>query len=1099
MTFGSLKFTNFHLLVVSFVMLTMRVDNVSACNYSQAAWDAFSAAAGETESLPPCDRPYVECDDDLCPAWITITEDVPFSESFVMTADLMARLHDEGKGSATYFYANTGSWKIELGEWVASIPEFIISSRYGGEVVGSIPSVLHTTTQLWLDCDLVQNPPISHFKMFTEAPNLKWLVLNRGGTRTCEIEGTVPDAVVSTDAATRTFIISNCPNVVVNVTSLSPSEEYSLENVPGAFGVLSPSLFETDGTKLISIINTPNISATLPSFTVPEGVDPIPRVQLQGLTFKDVPGQKSNVIPVELLYRTTDLDISQIPYNRLELFNIGNHETSEDCKLNPRFVVRRFRCDSCALAAKQPGLDFQCIPTLRSLNLDGNDFGGDTLTLEPSLNAKDVSLRGAVNLKSIEFRSTSLSSSSTSSTDTIVSRLGVLDLSNAGLTNFALLQNDTADHLLPAFDANEVLLSGNTQLGGIDVLALFTSEKYNQRLHIIDVRNTNAHVTDSSSKCRFECLDTNPSCLPDTLEFTPATVSPGSDRYMWCRGLQHKDSGSGSTHLVSLTRNIDYFDYEECFCIEGSFGNGTMCIPCLKHMYCPSGPVKVAWAHADEGYYAETKITSAGIPQHFTRCRRDPNGNPLCLRPKLLMSSASGEVQCNQSLRTPTWENECREGHRGRLCAACEDGYGHIGDICLECGKLGVTLSLVGYVLGIVIAFVYAFDWYKTQFTALTFDNIEVTAHVSIVVTTVQVLGVLKLAMEFASTSVTYLFSSASYPSTAEPVDSECLLQEMNIKPTYTNKFWLRIVSVALPTAVAATISIVLHFSRKKDSIRRRGVLLLMNLYYPFIITTCFQIALCSAPYEGSDVQYLIASPAEECFTTSHTRAMWVAAFVLFLMLVGTLAVINALYRWRRDEVKHIFDDSTKTKKIDKLEMSAHLRNANRHPLFFLLRPYAPRRWWWFVVVYVRNVALVLIVSLVPREYLAAAVLFVLSSYVVLLMQIHPFTSPATNALCLTAEVAILLVVAVMSKANERLHDPSVGAEVAVMAFCVVVMVTLVGRIARFFYRARMAKGTSSTRLSTSSSSSSSSSQNRKGSNSTSSSRGTAEMTVEVR
>eukprot|EP00760_Papus_ankaliazontas_P031163 PhM_4_TR5196/c0_g1_i2/m.46784 len=1013
-------------------------NNISNSNHNNRRDDVWNQinpyiSSSSSQSLSPCSRSYVRCDGRGCPISIILDDRRRnmINHSFVFSAQLMDRLEVQ-QGGLVSFSAQFGTWQIEAGEWISRlvVDSFVIAATYRGTITGTIPSA---------------SIPFRGTRF----------VINKA----VEIVGDLDASSWST--LLRIFSAMNVgPTLSINVTTLRPAVDLTIESVPAAHGRLTSDLMTGPGLTHVSILNAPLVSAELTPamFVIAQPKLLIDRVRLKGLT------TGAGAIPREMLLRVRDIDIEDIGYTSLTLFNETLGETEKDCASTP-YVTSSFRCAGCRL---RNSVRLQCVQSLRSIDLSGNVFGEDSVAvrgvafcaeyattilpcmfpfeyhgvhysactgsdlygmkwcmrradgdwgiclscdrhiiISPSLNTKDISLRNSVNLVSIYFPPYDVDNTST------VSTLGQFDITNSSVEAGMILFDYDSFH--PVFDANEFRLA-HTKITR-DVLQMCMSPTYNLRLHSIDARHTPSHsmrdvpaqhgYEGMTAPCLFECLDTDPACLPPTLRFTPTAVWPGADQNMWCRGLEYRISG----RQVAFSRDVDYFDFEECHCVDGSYGNGTACVVCPEHAFCPGGPVKVAWVHAGEGYYAES-FDHMGVPTKLTQCRNDDHGETLCPRPSL--RDVPWSERCASHNRRALWRNVCRVGHTGRQCLQCEDGYGHVGDICVKCAsRISVPLSVVNFVIGLFIILVYAHGS----------ENVAVASYANVMVLMAQFVSVVRLGLDLSAPHFMYMYSILSSLASAEPVASECLLQEVFSSGTYNDLFWLRVVCIAAVLVIAALCSMMY-----KQSVAYTSVVMatIVNVVSPFLIAASLQVIICDTSHDvdgKAATSHLRASPAVRCDDDAHTAAQMLGITVLTATLALNVSVVVYL---------SVAGGATPPHRL----------------VGFLLRPFTQSKWWWSVVVHVRNAALALAVGgAVPRSSAAPTVIVTSACYVAATSYHRPYKEPDANVAAVMVEMVLVASVGVMQMSARA---PLLGVEVAVIIahFFVVVMVLVVFVIA---------------------------------------------------
>ena len=157
-----------------------------------------------------------------------------------------------------------------------------------------------------------------------------------------------------------------------------------------------------------------------------------------------------------------------------------------------------------------------------------------------------------------------------------------------------------------------------------------------------------------------------------------------------------------------------YYNREHCYCARQYFGNGIHCKLCLEGGTCPGTQVPASEMKdltPDEvnlsasamflktGYYP---FPSESNVKSIHKCPPSSYKDRICVPEKncsCYFNASKEEIYCNTSCL-------CRQGHHGRFCSQCSNGYYKDGIHCNKCYSKSREPGIIAlFIVGVLVIF----------------------------------------------------------------------------------------------------------------------------------------------------------------------------------------------------------------------------------------------------------------------------------------------------------------------------------------------------------------------------------------------------------
>eukprot|EP01028_Stygiella_incarcerata_P005099 TRINITY_DN2184_c0_g1_i2.p1 TRINITY_DN2184_c0_g1~~TRINITY_DN2184_c0_g1_i2.p1 ORF type:complete len:901 (-),score=166.78 TRINITY_DN2184_c0_g1_i2:203-2905(-) len=192
------------------------------------------------------------------------------------------------------------------------------------------------------------------------------------------------------------------------------------------------------------------------------------------------------------------------------------------------------------------------------------------------------------------------------------------------------------------------------------------------------------------------------------------------------------DLGGVGQRDIIIKLDDSYFDYQYCFCPDGSYGKPPHCKNCLENAICPgyedeANPnldrvyLESGNIYADVGYWATPPFTvsqqeeNAVYPTHMISCTSGNAENSACRPDK------------------DNLEKTCRTGYEDRLCSKCSHNYFSFQWTCREC-PTGASLVFYAVFVGILIIGVFIASFIlgasSSGYTKILIFYLQVTSYI---------------------------------------------------------------------------------------------------------------------------------------------------------------------------------------------------------------------------------------------------------------------------------------------------------------------------------------------------------------------------------
>eukprot|EP00002_Diphylleia_rotans_P021249 TRINITY_DN4139_c0_g1_i6.p1 TRINITY_DN4139_c0_g1~~TRINITY_DN4139_c0_g1_i6.p1 ORF type:complete len:835 (+),score=112.78 TRINITY_DN4139_c0_g1_i6:130-2634(+) len=403
-----------------------------------------------------------------------------------------------------------------------------------------------------------------------------------------------------------------------------------------------------------------------------------------------------------------------------------------------------------------------------------------------------------------------------------------------------------------------------------------------------------------------------------------------------------------------------YYDFVNCRCLPGTFGQYNNCIKCPEGCTCEDG------------------LSIKGCSP--TPNLQDMRNLLLCPKPEVCNLVLPSETVIDT--RNITQEAQtCDVGYQDRICSRCMDGYGAEGRSCTKCGD---PLDYIGYVLAPVYFIAFIIYLYKSGERA--------SGKVNIIIFHVQTLSVIVSVMSTTKSvdrSINFAFSlgAVKFPNVS------CFLGT-------TSAFGPTIFSfIRIPLIVVIGF---LAFKLTKGFVRDKVVFITLNLarfiYYDVAIHALAAFG-CTLEDEGNETWYLNAWPWISC-SPSSTEYDSLLAFSIPVFFVFVCGFPMYLWLVIRSSIQYLSQDT-----VDDEEVASY-----RTRFGFLDLPYKKGYEFWELVVIIRLLCFAIVIRTVPYSNISLVFVLLLFAMQISIWLIHthqPYKDSQDNTMALVSSYVI--------------------------------------------------------------------------------------------
>jgi len=559
----------------------------------------------------------------------------------------------------------------------------------------------------------------------------------------------------------------------------------------------------------------------------------------------------------------------------------------------------------------------------------------------------------------------------------------------------------------------------------------------------------------------FQCRPCAPGTYAEFVGSTHCSMCPLT-HYSSSNGSSVCEScPAGSMRILSF-KQLEYgssfgVSKEQCECQDGYYvldgRTGTECAQCPEGAVCRGS---ISLPSPKQGYWAD--LSQSGLLHEHLECR-DANacqGGGVAAygvafggedgeeqqqqqhhRASLNSSAACFEspqkfAQCAVS-PDHSFGNVCSDGHTGRLCGVCSEGWYRQDNSCLQCNDVHndakyivLLIFLVCLpIVGLVLFFRYGAQLKRMlpRVWALIFD----VGRAKVVLSTVQIVGSINSSTDvvwpepFASLSRVYEISMVS-PFNVLP---------MGCAMSFTYYDELLFASL-LPLGLVAAL-FMCCCCRPAWAIRcKEMALFVMFVFLPSTSLTLFKLFLCQRFADGRS--FLSADLSLQCYTPTWTAY---AVYASLMILVYPILVPLGFYRLLTANGQAI------TTRKPNTQMPAQLK-----PLSFLFVTYKASCYRAEVLDCYRRITLCgLIVFLGGTSVSRCAWGLVLSqAFIIAFREYMPFAKPSTNALAVAAHWSIIFtyfIALILSAAPTSVDNNAIGVVLVLANIAIFVLALL--------------------------------------------------------
>lgn len=406
-----------------------------------------------------------------------------------------------------------------------------------------------------------------------------------------------------------------------------------------------------------------------------------------------------------------------------------------------------------------------------------------------------------------------------------------------------------------------------------------------------------------------------------------------------------------TTHGARVALSPSYYDFSLCSCELWFFGHANSCVSCIDQCnYCRADLLIGCFPSGDALIPCGT--TSTGV----TLCNPNNISWPLFTSP-------------NDNLKE--W---CFEGHEGRLCSRCSDGFFSVARDCSLCGGLVWKLSLIAVFVVAVIVLLAVLYFQTSEERVASSGTLDILLFHS------QQLGLLLSTDAWFSKSATSFFiiiSSASSASLQTGMAFECF----GLTGVREQVLLALVVLLILLSLLTTGYFLRTFCGFGQQLIRSMSVLLaVINI----ILLPAAQIAFSSlgcTDARTSSSRFLNQASWQPCDTTWQQSILpaGLAASVLCLLIAASAT-------WAAAEIR-------------RLHMQQHLPKRVSRVLRPLVGSFRPEHAWWFSVIMWRRLLLAVAMSFVPyySAFLPLSLFFIVQTSALVQHIARPFAKRFDN------------------------------------------------------------------------------------------------------
>jgi predicted outer membrane repeat protein len=449
-------------------------------------------------------------------------------------------------------------------------------------------------------------------------------------------------------------------------------------------------------------------------------------------------------------------------------------------------------------------------------------------------------------------------------------------------------------------------------------------------------------------------------------------------------------------------------------CKEGYYSfdsTDPTCLPCPDHADCPGGNVM----DVQPGYWRQCQ-TCHEIKQ--------------CKTSKACLGGTNTSIQC-------------ADGYQGPLCDVCSDGFFRSGrEECVSCGAGTSYIEVIFAILLLVLIICIFMFWKKKEWLQERFESLAEKVDEALEKYELKAyLTKMKILIGFLQ----ILVNIPEVLAVVFPKSFSLLLNSLNLinlnffkvfatQCYYNENFYTDLLlSTILPPCLIFVIDLALRmkyqialrlnqaqpfYSHKQKNIDRRIIFLVIAFFvFSPVSITIFQTFVCEEFEDHSS--YLVADYSVECDTSTHSKYIVYAAFMIFLYPIGI--PVYYIYHLARKQEYINPPTSRVVRSNEKNIVSAlviqekkiELRTANEtiQDISFLYDSYLPKCWYFEIIECFRRIALTALPVLFLRSTVIQVVLVLIVSlgFSALYMELRPFVKRSDNAVAIVSQWTLSL------------------------------------------------------------------------------------------